>query len=580
VRLGGLAGEFPAHARLGVWPNRALPLLTILFGALLRILPWLAAYPLHRDEALYGMWGRLIASGQDPLLLTPWVDKPPLVLYLIGASLRLLGTSERALRVPGMLASLLALPCLYGLLLRAYGPGARRLAVLALILYAASPFAILFAPTAFTDPWLSLWLLAALWAALARRPLLTGLALGLAIASKQQGVLVAPLAVAGLLLAPGPRRTPKVLILRLALALLGAGLVLGPVTWWDSLRWSNRPSFWDRSATTYGGLGFVPPAIWAQRAADWGLQLGYLYAWPALSGLALLGAAAVTGRAARRVVTAGAGGLEHEGAKGPQTAVVEEHEARRREDFRLLQPLGQTDASGQNQADGAAAWRLDLLLGGYVAGYLALHFLVSFQPWDRYLLPLVPLLAVLAARAALDAWDWTASAQTHRALYAPDDAPWWAIPARWLGAATLGVLLLAAGWQGATARIPVGSDHGAYFGLDRIVAELCAQPADAIIYHQWIGWHYDYYLFDAPQERRWWDTAWKLADDADQTALSQPWRSQWLAIPGWEDSVHGQITLALVSRGLRLAERLRTYRPDGSLSFTLYEIVQVKRDGR
>ena len=33
------------------------------------------------------------------------------------------------------------------------------------------------------------------------------------------------------------------------------------------------------------------------------------------------------------------------------------------------------------------------------------------------------------------------------------------------------------------------------------------QPADAVIYDRWLGWHYDYYLFDAPQERRWWGSA-------------------------------------------------------------------------
>ena len=58
---------------------------TFLSAIVLRIIPWLTNYPLHRDEALYGYWARLIASGQDPLLLIPWVDKPPLVLYLLAA---------------------------------------------------------------------------------------------------------------------------------------------------------------------------------------------------------------------------------------------------------------------------------------------------------------------------------------------------------------------------------------------------------------------------------------------------------------------------------------------------------------
>ena len=36
----------------------------VLVATILRILPWLTNYPLHHDEALYGYWARLIASGR------------------------------------------------------------------------------------------------------------------------------------------------------------------------------------------------------------------------------------------------------------------------------------------------------------------------------------------------------------------------------------------------------------------------------------------------------------------------------------------------------------------------------------
>ena len=165
----------------------------------LRILPWLTNFPLHRDEALYGYWAQLIASGRDPLLLSPWVDKPPLVLYLLAADIRAFGASELALRLPGLIASLLLVLVTFGFARRANGISA---ALVAAGLLTLSPFAILFAPTAFTDPWLALWLVAAAWAALARRPFLAGLLLGLAIASKQQGLLGVPLVFA-LLIAQG-----------------------------------------------------------------------------------------------------------------------------------------------------------------------------------------------------------------------------------------------------------------------------------------------------------------------------------------------------------------------------------------
>ena len=174
--------------------------LSSLVAVILRVIPWLTNYPLHRDEALYGYWAQLIASGRDPLLLSPWVDKPPLVLYLLAADIRAFGASELALRLPGLIASLLLVLVTFGFARRAYGV---RVALIAAGLLTLSPFAILFAPTAFTDPWLALWLVAAAWAALARRPFLAGLLLGLAVASKQQGVLGVPLVFALLIAANG-----------------------------------------------------------------------------------------------------------------------------------------------------------------------------------------------------------------------------------------------------------------------------------------------------------------------------------------------------------------------------------------
>jgi hypothetical protein len=46
-----------------------------------------------------------------------------------------------------------------------------------------------------------------------------------------------------------------------------------------------------------------------------------------------------------------------------------------------------------------------------------------------------------------------------------------------------------------------------------------------------------------------------------------------LALPGWEDEEADKIRLALAGRRLGLQERLRTYRPDGTRSFTLYQIL-------
>jgi len=589
----------------------------VLVATILRFIPWLTNYPLHRDEALYGYWARLIASGRDPLLLIPWIDKPPLGLYLSAASIRAFGVSELALRLPGIIASLLTVVVTFGFARRAYDT---RVALVAAGLVALSPFAILFAPTAFTDPWLTLWLVAAAWAALARRPFLAGLLLGLAVASKQQGVLGVPLVLALLLMqnrrgagaqgsqdSPPPLRSSAPPLLR---SILGFALIFAPLTYWDSLRWVNRPSFWDRSLATYGQLALAPLTEWPQRAADWATQLGYLFGLPALSALMLLVAATVGVRALLPL---------RERERSRQPAACDIVIARGRSAFSARNPEAIPDLRRRLLPEGIAlamtvlagcmlpaSWitqsdkreslssssyrgrrhsgwkcrtgwqpvlrtyclgrRVDAVLALYTAGYLALHFAVTFQPWDRYLLPILPLVCVLAARGLVLAWQQLAGRSR---LQRP------------LGSAVLLLLvpaLLYASWLGAAGRLPVGSDHGAYAGLDQAITILRKQAPDAVIYHRWLSWHYDFYLFDAPQERRWWGSGWKLAADAARTARTEPGRPQWVVLPAWERSAVEELRLPLASSGLALDEIKRIYRPDNSRSFTLYRIAPLRAE--
>jgi hypothetical protein len=209
---------------------------------------------------------------------------------------------------------------------------------------------------------------------------------------------------------------------------------------------------------------------------------------------------------------------------------------------------------------------VDAILALYTAGYLALHFTATFQPWDRYLLPILPWLCVLAGRGLILGWEQlTGRSGLQRSLRTA--ALLLFVPA-----------LLYAAWLGGAGRLPVGSDHSAYEGLDRAIATLRNQPADAIIYDRWLGWHYDFYLFGAPQERRWWGSGWKLAGDAADTARSDPARTQWVVLPDWEKSAAEELHLPLASRGLALAEVQRIYRSDLTRSFTMYRIVPLRAE--
>lgn len=62
----------------------------VVVGAGLR-LSLIAGQRFHGDEAIYGYWAQLVASGQDPLLISVPLDKPPLFIYLLAGVFRLPG---------------------------------------------------------------------------------------------------------------------------------------------------------------------------------------------------------------------------------------------------------------------------------------------------------------------------------------------------------------------------------------------------------------------------------------------------------------------------------------------------------
>ena len=149
--------------------------------------------PLHHDEALYATWSLNILSGDDPWLSETAIDKPPLYLYPVAGTMRLLGVSGSVARIPSLAAAALMVLLTFWLGQRIYHTG---VGLIAAWLVALSPFTLLFAPTAFTDPMLVALVLGACLAAAYNRPALAGLGLGLAIATKQQGLFFVPLVLA------------------------------------------------------------------------------------------------------------------------------------------------------------------------------------------------------------------------------------------------------------------------------------------------------------------------------------------------------------------------------------------------
>lgn len=467
-------------------PRRTALLLIgiVLAGWALR-LALLHGYPLREDEAIYAFWAR--AAWSDPWYLSTWPDKPPLFLWAQALALRLFGETAPGARVVSLLASTLTIPLV--------AAGARRLwpaqpggaGVLAAALMALSPFAISFASTGYTDSMLVLWGVLALVLVLHGRPLAAGLALGAAIMTKQQGLLFLPL-IGGVQWLSRQEPSPGRVWARIA---AGLALVVVPLLIWDAARWGTAPSPWDLGVRNYGALAIAPLAALPLRLQEWGALLYLLAATP--WAWLLIGA-----------TVAAALALDRSG----RTPVV------------LALP----------------AWGL---------AFVAFHLFTTLQPWDRYLLPLAPMLALLVAGAA-----------ARLPLRGP------ALPV----AALLLLLVLAPpAVTAARGGYPVGADHGDLAGLDDLFARIESQDVPAILYHRTLGWQARFALAHAVEEGRvelrWFPHAVYLADNAAKAPHKARYLIEPLAAPAPE------LPLQLATRGLVLAERARKG------NFVLYEIV-------
>jgi hypothetical protein len=529
-----------------------------ILSAILLPLNLLTTQRLHHDEALYATWALKIASGDDPWLTDTPVDKPPLFLYTLAGVTRLLGLTEAATRIPSLLATSLIVFFTFWIGCKLYGNG---VGLLAAWLVALSPFSLLFAPTAFTDPMLVALVLAGYLAAVHNRAGWAGICLGLAIATKQQGVLFVPLAIA-LLVTNGNRRgasdrswsseiVPQLAVTRQPAScvnhllspimhhllrfthyavrttrpfFLTLLLTLLPTLIWDITR--NQPSsYFEQSLDNYGGLS-VGIIGFSERWSGFIDFLTYGTASPILNTIFLVGCPLLLVHGVWQVV-----GREGRGEWGV-----------RREDMPVR--MAQTD------------WLFFL----FILAFLLLHVLLSFQIWDRYLLGLIPLLGLLLARVLLLP---ASLLKTHWSYIRPTLS----LPLNVVVGFGLIVLLavtLSGSVQDATnARYPLGSNSHALRGIEQIAAYLQGNiGADNTLYHHYLGTHWRFYLWKYPYDLQYWDSPNELVTKA------QP--GQLIAYPSWRSDT--ELRLTLFKAGLTLHELIRAYTPGGAPSIILYRI--------
>ena len=454
----------------------------------------------HSDEALYGYWGLQIARGRDPWLVDVPVYKPPLLPYVIAGSVALFGHSELAIRMPGLAAGLTMVALAAALADRLF---ARSVAATSTaILLTFSPFRILFSATVFPDPLMVALGVGACVAAVANHPVWAGLLAGLSFGVKQSGLAWMPLALAlGVMHSQRPARSG----LKYA---LGYAVPVILIVIWDQLRTAQgAPGFWSVGIAGYGGLRLIWPHELVDRFLGWARLARYFWVSPVLSGLFLTGVPVLLVNTLRR-------------GRGTRRGLV------------------------------------DLLLIVFVLFYAMIHWLWAFPVWDRYLLPLLPMVAVLGGRLFSMATHWLERVVRSRKL------------SQVIGCLALIICLARPAVAAARSRYPVGGDHGAYDGIDAVAEYFHHVPPGSVVYQHWLGWHYAYYLYDVPVYVAYWPTPDWLAQDVQAFGARS---ARYIVFPSWEEP--DRIGHAVAQLGYRLDPVWTTSRRNGSRSFTIYRIV-------
>jgi len=420
-------------------------LLILLIGAVIRLHALGQDVRFHPDEALYSTFARHAALNGD-WLLHGTLDKPPIAIYADALSMTLFAarventilnfdsrTGEFAARLPSTFAHIALIAVVYALAMRLYQD--RRVAAWAALLVACSPVAIAFSGTAFTDGLMLLFMALALLSVSRANWLWGGIWLALAIGSKQQGIFYAPLVIAlgwalhGLTLR------------RLALIALPIGIGVLMLIVWDVAR-AQESNVWTLASANYVPIQLITGDELSPRLGTW-LEFGRLIL--GTPTFLLIGAAALAliNRTIRE-------------PRQPSTVI-------------------------------------DAILAVYALAYFVSHWLISFNLYDRYLLPLIPLLAILSARGGLWAWRWISRIMPQQE-----------------GSLIIGVIvfvLVTGGWNAAEGNVNVGGDgsggeRGVYTGIDELAAYLNSKPLGAILYDRWLGWELGYYLGEWTDKRK------------------------------------------------------------------------------
>lgn len=432
-------GSEGARGRFRGW---VVPLLIMLAGAAIQFHALVQDVRFYPDEALFSTFARHAALNGE-WLLPGNLDKPPLSIYASAVSMHFTAATvqngvlnfdarlgEFAARLPSTLASILMIPIAYALTRRLYA--GRTVAAWGAAFVAFSSYSAVYGATAYTDGLMLLFAALSVLLAAQERWLWSGVAMAVAFACKQQALLIVPLALALGWAMQGRRLTARQLAAYVAPIIVGTALLFG----WDALR-APSPSMWALAAANNNPARLIGLDEFEPRLSLWLAYLRTLVGTPTI--VLAFGALFMVG-------------------------------------WRVSRQAGER------------ASRIDVTLLIYIVSYLAFHWLVAFNIYPRYLLPLILPAGILAGRTVLWLWAWL------RPRLGDSE-----------GIVLAGALLLTLSLGARAAsetRANFSEDGNNYAGMIELADYLNAQTLGAVVYDHWLGWELGYYMGEWTDKRR------------------------------------------------------------------------------
>ena len=463
-----------------------LMLVSLVWTAAYFRVPALFANHFHADEALFSSWARIIAVWRDPLLANQLIDKPPLLFYLQALFFPLMGAVEWASRLPNLIASLLLVPLVAILCWRIYRNTAA--SVLAALFVVLSPLVIQYSSTAFIDPLLTTLFILSLLLLTGdnSKPLLSGLFFGLAVAVKFQAWLFLPLLVGFAWLQNWNWRQWRSW-------LAGFLPILLMMAIWEFAR-SGVPVIWSNQINNFGGLRIIYSWEILPRASSWTSLWQMLFGSSILLGLFVSSIFVLT-----------------------------------------LNGILVRSKSGL----------FDLLLIMFLLAYMILHWLLAVPVWDRYLLPLMPLAAILFARGLVVIWSLINDLLS--SYREEESRPIWEIAVVPMFLLIMMFIQVPAANSARYSRWPAGGLSTADQGAWQVANHLADKPYGTVLYDHWYSWQWQYHLFDK-------GVYISLAAFGDTVG------ARYIVLPDTDSAL--PVQRAIHKAGFKLTEELRTdYQP-------------------